>query len=132
MKIHHICIQTSDYKTSLQFYTKGLGFQLVQESENFHGRDYNTWLTLDGFMIELQTAKEEKPFAPYNKNSEGIPHFCLFSEDFDADYQRIKASDLASFRQKNHQDIYEVEQGRLFKVRAPEGTIVEVRDGVEL
>lgn len=132
MKIHHICIQTADYQKSLTFYQKVLAFELVQESLDFHSRDYNTWLELDGFMIELQTAKEGNPFGAYEKDREGIPHFCLYSQDFDKDYERIRRSGLAIFRQKNSEDIYRVENGRLFKLVAPEGTIIEVRDSVEL
>ena len=128
MQIHHICIQTQDYNASKEFYTRLLGFTLVQESTDFHTRDFNTWLSLDGFMIELQTAKTGIPLSAYNKDSEGIVHFCLYSEDFDQDYGRIKEDGCVNFRQKQGSDIYEVENGRLFKIIAPEGTIVEVRD----
>lgn len=57
MKIHHICIQTNTYEESKKFYMDILGFELVKETPNFHERDYNTWLDLNGFMIELQTGK---------------------------------------------------------------------------
>ena len=132
MTIHHICIQTEVYKASKEFYTKTLGFELVQESPDFHTRDYNTWLALDGFMIELQTAKAGKPLTPYCKDSEGIVHFCLYSSQFDEDYQRIKGDPSVKFRQKCGKDIYEVANGRLFKIQAPEGTIIEVRDQISL
>jgi len=128
MKIHHICIQTSDYATSLRFYTQVLGFSLLQESEGFHGRAFNTWLDLEGFMIELQTAKAGEVFSPYNKNGEGMPHFCLVSNQFEEDYRKIKASDLARFRHKDGMDIYTVGNGQLFKLVAPEGTIIEIRN----
>ncbi len=132
MKIHHICIQISTYEKSLAFYRGVLGFDLVQVSEDFHTRDYNTWLDLNGFMIELQTAKVGQPFSAYNKNSQGVPHFCLYSDAFDEDYIKIKSKDQGFFRQKNHKDIYQVEGGRLFKVVAPEGTIIEIRDSESL
>ena len=45
--IHHICIQTENYKESLDFYTRILGFEIVKESKNFHNREYNTWLKLE-------------------------------------------------------------------------------------
>ena len=34
--VHHICIQTEDYKESLDFYTRILGLEIVKESKNFH------------------------------------------------------------------------------------------------
>lgn len=132
MFIHHICIQTEDYQKSKSFYMEVLGFSLLQETPDFHGRDFNTWLSLNGFMIELQTAKAGKKFEPYHKEREGIPHFCLYSEAFDEDYRKIKGLAGLVFRQKNGADIYEVEKGRLFKVIAPEGTIIEIRDQLSL
>jgi glyoxylase I family protein len=42
MKIHHICIQTNCYQESKMFYTDILGFKLIQETKDFHGREYNT------------------------------------------------------------------------------------------
>ncbi len=132
MQLHHICIQTNDYVKSKTFYCDTLGFELVQESPNFHTRGFNTWLCLDDFMIELQTAKEKNVLAPYNKESEGIVHFCLVSTSFDEDYKKLKCEASVVFRQKQGSDIYEVENGRLFKIVAPEGTIIEIRDQITL
>ncbi len=42
--MHHVCIQTNSYNESLEFYTKVLGFRIVQETKDFHNREYNTWL----------------------------------------------------------------------------------------
>lgn len=42
--LHHVCIQTEKYEESLEFYIKILGFELVKESPNFHGRTFNSWL----------------------------------------------------------------------------------------
>jgi glyoxylase I family protein len=47
--VHHICIQTSDYHKSLNFYQDVLGFELVTEAPNFHKRHYNSWLRLGNF-----------------------------------------------------------------------------------
>ncbi|WP_371811530.1 VOC family protein [Sporosarcina sp. Te-1] len=30
--VHHVCIQTNTYVETLAFYTKALGFQIVEES----------------------------------------------------------------------------------------------------
>ena len=58
LRVHHVCIQTEKYEESLDFYTRILGFKIIKETENFHKREYNTWLSLGDFMIELQTKKE--------------------------------------------------------------------------
>ncbi len=128
--LHHICIQTNHYGLSINFYTKILGFEIVKETSNFHGRRYNTWLKLDSFLIEMQTPKRDidARFNEFNRNAEGIAHFCIYLDDIQSEYQRMKELGCTSFLSKNGEDIYEVEGGRLFKIAAPEGTIIEIRD----
>lgn len=130
MKIHHICIQTNCYEESKEFYMKVLGFELVQETMNFHGRAYNTWLDLNGFMIELQTGKEL--FGKYNKDVEGIVHFALYEENIEKFVSNIEAMENVEFMKKNGNIIYQVETSKLVKLIAPEGTIVEIRDSINL
>lgn len=126
MKIHHICIQTNCYEESKRFYIEVLGFKLLEETINFHGKDYNTWLDLNGFMIELQTGKEflEK----YNKDSEGIVHFALYEENIEEFMLKIKDKKNIKFKKKEDKIVYQVENSKLVKLIAPEGTIVEIRD----
>ena len=126
--LHHICIQTNQYEKSIGFYTKVLGFEIIKETANFHGRSYNTWLKLDSFLIEMQTPKIGGLFNDFDANREGIVHFCLYVDDIQGEYQRIKQLGSANFLSKNGEDIYQVEDGKLFKMTAPEGTIVEIRD----
>lgn len=128
MKIHHVCIQTNCYKESLKFYQDILNFKLEIETTNFSNRAYNSWLDLNGFMIELQTGKDSIQLNKVNINSEGLVHFCLYSESFDKDYKKILNNKLSVFKEKNGNKIYNIENNRLFKLIAPEGTIIEVRD----
>ncbi len=128
MMMHHVCIQTNCYKESLEFYTRVLGFHLVKETPEFHGRAYNAWLEMNGFYIELQTGKGEEPLAPYDKMREGIIHLCFLVEDVVWEHQRICDLGYTDFKLKNGKAIYRVENGFLFKVKAPEGTEIEFRD----
>lgn len=130
MKIHHICIQTNSYEESKLFYTEVLGFTVVKETINFHGRDYNTWLDLNGFMIELQTGKEQ--LEKYNKESEGIVHFALYEKDVEEFVAKIKDFKYIKFKKKEGKIVYQVENSKLVKLIAPEGTIIEIRDSEEL
>ena len=130
MRIHHICIQTNTYEESKRFYMDILGFKLINETPNFHGRDYNTWLDLNGFMIELQTGKDV--LDKYNKESEGIVHFALYEENIDEFVSKIKDNKDIKFKKKDGRIIYQVENSKLVKLIAPEGTIVEIRDKIEL
>ena len=126
--IHHVCIQTENYKESLDFYTRIMGFKIVKEITNFHNRDYNTWLRLDTFMIELQTGKQGKKLNNWSSSSEGIVHMCFLVDNVTEEFNKIKELGYNSFKIKNGEEIYKVENGYLFKVKAPEGTEIEFRD----
>lgn len=126
--IHHVCIQTNDYKNSLYFYNQILDFEIVQETKNFHNRDYNTWLKCGDFMIELQTPKNNIPLNNHSTLNEGIVHMCFFVDNIHSEYEKIKSCGYTKFKLKNDKEIYKVENGFLFKVIAPEGTEIEFRD----
>lgn len=126
--IHHVCIQTSNYEESIDFYTKILGFKIVEETKNFHTRDYNTWLKLGEFMIELQTSKSGELLIKYNKLNEGLVHMCFLVDDVREEFHRIKSLGYNNFSVKNNEIIYKVENSYLFKIKAPEGTEIEIRD----
>lgn len=130
MKIHHICIQTNCYEESKKFYIEALGFKIVKETRNFHGRDYNTWLDFNGFMIELQTGKEY--LEKYNKDAEGIVHFAFYDENIEKFVSNISHMKNIEFKKKDGNIIYQVENSKLVKLIAPEGTIIEIRDSETL
>lgn len=126
--VHHVCIQTTKYEESLRFYTGILGFKLVKETANFHGRDFNTWLILGTFMIELQTGKKGDELRHWSPLNEGIVHLCFVVNNVHKELERIKKLCYFSFKIKNGEEIYKVEDGYLFKIIAPEGTEIEMRD----
>lgn len=126
--IHHVCIQTEKYKESLEFYTKILSFRIVTETVNFHGRDFNTWLSLGTFKLELQTAKSGQKLNKWNSLGEGIVHMCFLVNNVNEEFNRIKKLGYSNFKLKNGEEIYKVVDGFLFKIIAPEGTEIEIRD----
>lgn len=126
--LHHICIQTEKYEESLKFYTEILGFEVVTETANFHNRDFNTWLKLAIFMIELQTAKKGDKLKNWSSLNEGIVHMCFLVDNVEEEFNKIKELGYTNFKIKNGKEIYKVEDGYLFKIVAPEGTEIEIRD----
>ena len=100
-RIHHVCIQTEKYKDSLDFYTRILGFEVVNESENFHKRAYNTWLKLGDFMIELQTPKCGDVFNKWSSLNTGPVHIGFLVENVEEEYNRIKKLGYDNFKLKN-------------------------------
>lgn len=128
--VHHICIQTNDYHESLRFYKDALGFELIKESPDFHEREYNTWLRLGNFYIELQTGKNGQHLErPNPSTSSGVVHFCLWVEDLENEAKKLKDMGFKFFL-KNCQEVYTVENGSLCKLLAPEGTIIELRSSL--
>ena len=125
-RAHHVCIQTNTYDDSMTFY-KTLGFTVLHETPGFHTRGYNTWLMIDGFHIELQTPKEGETLANTNINQLGLAHFCLWVEQL-APLVELLQQQGYRFKEKHGGAIYEVEGGKLAKVYAPEGTLIELRD----
>ncbi|MGJ7913771.1 VOC family protein [Neobacillus sp. LXY-1] len=125
--VHHICIQTNNYEESLKFYRDILGFELIEEFPNFHNRYYNSWLKLGAFYMELQTGKLDENLNYVNPKTQGINHFCIWVDDLVKEVQTIKQLGY-DFILKNGEEIYQVENGYLCKLIAPEGTIVELRD----
>lgn len=125
---HHICIQTDNYQASLDFYVHLLGFKIIKEEANFHTRDYNTWLQAYGMMIELQTPKKETKFHQWSKLNSGPVHIAFAVANVAEAYQFLKQKGYDDFKIKNGKEMYEVKGGLLFKVKAPEGTEIEIRD----
>ena len=112
--LHHVCIQTDKYKESLDFYTNVL--------------DYNTWIKFGEFMIELQTAKSNDTLHKWSSSNAGPVHLGFLVDDVQKEYDRIKNLGYTDFKLKNGQIVYEVEGEKLFKIKAPEGTEIEIRD----
>lgn len=127
-QLHHVCIQTECYEKSLKFYTEILGFEIVNETPNFHNRYFNTWLKLGDFMIELQTNKKEETLNPWDSKNAGIVHMCFFVNSVEDEFNRIKNLGYTNFKLKNGKEIYYVEGSALCKIKAPEGTEIELRD----
>ena len=128
MQIHHICIQTDVYEESLDFYTRILGFTVFKVSPDFHGRQYNTWLKKDQFMIELQTPKAEEDLIPWSNKNSGPVHLGFLVNSVQATYQEIKSKNYHQFKLKNGEELYQVMGEYLCKVKAPEGTEIEIRE----
>lgn len=126
--IHHICVQTENYKESLDFYTKILGFEMVSETPDFHDREYNTWLKLGDFLIELQTPKKGYTFNQWSSMNAGPVHMAFMCDNVEEEYKRIRSLGYDNFKVKNGEVVYKVLGKSLFKIKAPEGTEIEIRD----
>ena len=79
-------------------------------------------------MIELQTPKKGDTLNPWISVNAGIVHMCFTVDSVEEEFDRIKGLGYTNFKVKNGQEIYKVVDGYLFKIKAPEGTEIEMRD----
>ena len=105
-----------------------LDMEIIEETPDFHGRDFNTWIKNDCLCIELQTPKKEQQFDRIDDVHTGISHICFWVNDINHLYQELCKKGACSFIKHGANDIYEVNGGKLFKLMAPEGTIIEFRN----
>ena len=126
--IHHICIETDKYSESIDFYCSILGFNIIEETVNFHGRDYNTWLKKENIIIELQTPKSGAAYYSGSTVNTGIVHVCFIVESLTDVINKLTDKGFNSFRRKGSDIIYNVKGGLLAKITAPEGTVIELRE----
>jgi glyoxylase I family protein len=131
--IHHICIETDRYSESLKFYCSLLGFAVIEETQNFHGRDFNTWIKKENIIIELQTPKNgsiKKNNSDRKSNVQtGIVHVCFIVDNLPGAIDQLLENGVSSFRKKDDMIMYRVKDGCLAKLTAPEGTVIELREG---
>ena len=126
--IHHICIETDRYRESINFYCSLLGFEIIEETRDFHGREFNTWIKKENIIIELQTSKSAQLEKTPSVNKIGIVHVCFIVDNLSETIDLLTSKGFSSFRMKNGEVIYNVKGGNLAKVTAPEGTVIELRE----
>jgi len=130
--IHHICIETDRYSESIDFYCSMLGFEIIEETKNFHGREYNTWIKKENIIIELQTQRTDEnnqiSAIQQSDKGNGIVHVCFIVDNLSLTIDLLLEKGLSSFRKKNEKIIYNVKGGNLAKITAPEGTVIELRE----
>lgn len=129
---HHICIETNVYQESINFYIRVLDFEVINESKDFHNRDFNTWLQNGNIKLELQTPKKsdkEEMVIPII-GSKGIMHIAFEVDNIYKTMNRINESGCNNLNLQNK--IYEVCGNKISKLIAPEGTIIEFREKKEV
>ena len=126
--IHHICIETDRYNESINFYCSLLGFGIIEETKDFHGREYNTWIKKENIIIELQTPKKEDASRNTSPAQTGIVHVCFIVDNLSVIIDMLLNRGFTSFRKKDDKIMYNVKGGYLAKITAPEGTVIELRE----
>ncbi|MDD7363779.1 MAG: VOC family protein [Peptoniphilus sp.] len=88
MNYAHTCIRVKDLDASIKFYKEALGYQVTREKDHSDDGFKLVYLALDGDDTELELT--------YNighgayELGDGYGHMALYSDDFEAEYARIK------------------------------------------
>lgn len=87
-RIDHVAISVRDRFKSIEFYTRNFGFEKYYEHDvpGAPGLLKVVYLKLGDTVLEFEHWNEEKPNKGY--------HFCLISDDFDRDYDRLKGEGI--------------------------------------
>lgn len=124
---HHFCIHTANYDDSFNFYTQLLGFELVKDDLHAPKRLHRTWLKRGPLMIELLSEKCNKKYGDYSNALQGVSHLSFEVEDIEQAF--AEAKDYGAITKSKHgKDIYRIKGGLQFKLVAPEGTEIEIRN----
>lgn len=121
-RIDHIAYAVSDPEKTAAFYKKHFGFQRLYEEEvpvpYFQEAIY---IKLNDIILELFRFKSDLPDLMF--------HFCLYSDNFDQDFARLKSEGipidmepLAIKAGKNKE-----ESLRRAQIIGPDGEIIEIR-----
>ena len=88
--IHHIAIIASDYAKSKDFYTRILGFAVINEAFRKARQSYKLDLALNGvYSIELFSFPDFKPRAS-RPEALGLRHLAFAVEDIEATIDRLQ------------------------------------------
>lgn len=101
--LHHVAIGVNDFDKALKFYTEGLGFELVQQSDLDNDAIANQAIGLNAVKAKMAMLKAPNAFLelwqysnpqPEDLRSRpcdyGYPHIALQVDDIQLEYDRLK------------------------------------------
>lgn len=121
-KVHHIAVISSDYKRSLDFYTRILGLRIIAEHYREERKSYKTDLALGSeYIIELFSFPEP-PARLTHPEAAGLRHLA-----FEVDSMEAAVRELDNM-QISHEPIRidEYTQKRFVLFQDPDGLPIEL------
>ena len=124
-KVHHIAIICSDYKRSLDFYTRVLGFHVIAEHYRTERQSYKTDLALgDDYIVELFSFPSPPPRMT-RPEAAGLRHIAFEVDDVTKAAMELDKLDVP------HEAIRidEYTNRRFFFFQDPDGLPIELYEG---
>ena len=124
-KVHHIAIICSDYRRSLDFYTKTLGLRVIAEHYRATRNSYKPDLAIgDDYVVELFSFPNP-PARTTNPEAAGLRHLAFATGDIDAAASELDRAGIPHEPLR----VYEFTGKRFFFLRDPDDLPVEIYEG---
>lgn len=94
MRIGRISIVVPDYDEAISYYRDILGFELLEDTRMSESKRWVRLSPGDGCEVLLAKAKNESERLAIGNQSGGRVWLFLYTDDFWADYQRMKNADV--------------------------------------
>ena len=121
-KVHHIAIICSDYRRSLDFYTKTLGLRVIAEHYRAARDSYKTDLALgDDYVVELFSFPNP-PARTTNPEAAGLRHLAFATDQIDSAASELDRAGIPPAPLRGD----EFTGNRFFFLRDPHGLPVEI------
>lgn len=137
----HIGLTVADVERSAAFYEENLGFKRIarsSRSEPYVQRvvGHHPDVTLEIWMLEIPGSTvqlelleyqgiEQREVDPANRNV-GTAHFCVWVDDLEAIYERLKANGVDFVSEVQHSDSGRIKGGKVVYMLDPDGIRVEL------
>lgn len=121
-KVHHIAIICSDYRRSLDFYTRVLGLELLAEHYREARQSWKADLTLNGeYVVELFSFPSPPP-RPSHPEAVGLRHLAFEVDDISEAAAELEQMGI------NHEAVRtdEYTGRRFFFLQDPDGLPIEM------
>jgi glyoxylase I family protein len=95
-KIHHVCIQTSNFDKAFDFYTKALGLEIIKPPFDYKGERRITWLNAGSIVIELNGLRKgtEEQGQSYSSFGFGPSHISFVVDNLENTIKRLEAHNV--------------------------------------
>lgn len=106
-EIVHIALIVRDYDEAIEFYTQKLGFELIEDT--YQPEQDKRWVVVappnsKGTTLLLAKASKEKQEAFIGNQSGGRVFLFLNTDDFQRDYEKMKANGIEFIRDPKEAD----------------------------
>ena len=122
-RIDHVAFSVKDRQKSIDFYEKNFGFKKYFEHDvpGVPNIEKVVYLQLGSTVLELEHWTNEKKNTGY--------HFCLISDDFDSDYQRLKNAGISVVTEPHIPEPRTPQEANWKRVvfKGPDGELIEFR-----